>query len=102
MARLTKREKDATIETFYGINPKTFEVESVHLTKGGHLIKYGRDLQSYSHYIEHNRDPRSEVRIVFGLTDIISFRTGMSDAEHIKGKIAELRAKAEAQQAAEK
>jgi hypothetical protein len=36
---MTKREEGQTVEVFYGIDPKTFEVERVSLTRGGILNK---------------------------------------------------------------
>jgi hypothetical protein len=71
MARLTKRQKEETISTFFGINPKTFNVEMVSLTRGGTLRKWGPDATFVTHAILHGRQPKSEIITVWGLTDLI-------------------------------
>jgi len=70
-ARLNRRESEQVVETFYGINPVTFKIESVSLNRGGELSEWGRDADLKRHHIE-DRDPNEEVRIVFGLTDVFS------------------------------
>jgi hypothetical protein len=38
--RMTAREKGETVAIFYGINPRTLEVESVYVTRDGHMTKH--------------------------------------------------------------
>jgi hypothetical protein len=101
MARRTKRENEETVEIFYGINPRTFEVDSVFLTRGGTLRKHGRDLATATHHILHGRDARTEIIIVWHLTDLVSFAPAMSGGEFAKEQLAELRLKADEMKAAE-
>jgi hypothetical protein len=100
MGRMTKREEGLIVESFYGIDPKTFEVERVSLTKGNDLRKMGRNLQSYTHSILHGRDPRTEIIIVWHLSDIISFREGVFTDEQIKEGVERLKVLAEERKAA--
>jgi hypothetical protein len=93
MAKRTKQSKEEIVKIFYGINSKTFEVESVSLTRGAVLTKFGKDLEYIRHPIA-GRDARTEVVIVFHLTEIFSVSAQMSDAESTKKRIEELEAKA--------
>jgi hypothetical protein len=45
LARLTKGKGEDIFETLYGINPNTFEVETVSLNRGGELRKSGKDVE---------------------------------------------------------
>ena len=56
LARLTRRGGEEIIETLYGINPKTFEVETVSLNRGGELRKLGKDVEPRTHHVAHARD----------------------------------------------
>jgi hypothetical protein len=58
-----RRGGEEIIETVYGINPKTFEVETVSLNRGGELRTLDKDVEPRIHYLAHARDPKSEVRI---------------------------------------
>lgn len=102
MARLTKREAQQIVEVFYGIDPKTFEVERVSLTRDGVLHKYNRDGLHGTHAILHGRQARTEIIIVWHLTDLISFPVGLDDDEYRKSRIAEMGALAEQKKAASK
>jgi hypothetical protein len=79
LARLTKRKGKEIIETLYGINPNTFEVETVSLNRGGELRKTGKDVELRTHYVAPGRDPKSEVRITFGLTNVFSVPQALVD-----------------------
>ena len=94
MGRKTRQQQEEIVETFYGINPKTFKVESVSRTRGGTLTKWNEDAVPYSHHIEHGRDPKSEVLIVFGLIDIFGVPEFLVSSESTKMRINELKEKA--------
>jgi hypothetical protein len=94
MARKTRRENEEIVETYFGINPKTFEVQTVSRTRGGTLTKWNSDAVPYSHHIEHGRNAQSEVRIVFGLTDIFGVPEVLVDSENTKKRVEELEVKA--------
>lgn len=81
---------------FYGINPTTFEVESVSRTRGGELHKWAKNGQLVTHAIHpsNRNDPRTEVIVVWHLTDVISFPAYMYDADAKKAAVAELERKA--------
>jgi hypothetical protein len=94
LARLTRRGGEEIIETLYGINPKTFEVETVSLNRGGELRKLGKDVEPRTHHVAHARDPKSEARIAFGLTNVFSVPQALVDQESTKRRVEELRKRA--------
>ena len=94
LARLRKRKGEEIIETLYGINPNTFEVETVSLNRGGELRKTCEDVELRTHYVATGRDPKSEVRITFGLTNVFSVPEALVDQESTKRRVEELRKKA--------
>jgi hypothetical protein len=94
MARLTEHEQGLTVETFYGINPTTFEIESVSLTKGGVLRKHGRDMQFHEHALLDGHSPQTEIVIVWHLRELISFPEGIFSEEEKARSLGELKAKA--------
>lgn len=107
MARRTKRQNEEIVERFYGIDPKTFEVARISLTRSGTLTRRWDDGRVYPHHIMRGRDARSEVIVVFGLTNIFSVLVQYDSAESTQDRIKELEEKAaemkqQAQQAASK
>jgi hypothetical protein len=94
LARLTRRKGEEIIETLYGINPNTFEVETVSLNRGRELRKSGKDVELRTHYVASGRDPKSEVRITFGLTNVFSVPQSLVDQESTKRRVEELRKRA--------
>jgi hypothetical protein len=99
MARLTKHQEGEIVEMFYGINPKTFEVDRVSLTRGGTLSRWNKN-GNYSHPVFKGRDARAEVIIVFGLTDIHSVSQVSFGSEYEKRILEELKTKAAEMKAA--
>jgi hypothetical protein len=93
MARLTKPRKQETVTVFYGIN-RMLDVERVSLDRGGTLSRWGRDANLFSHHVGPNRHARSEVVIVFNLTDIIEMPPMAENDASNKQRINELEEKA--------
>jgi hypothetical protein len=60
------------ITTFYGINPRSHEVETVTLSRGMVLTRFRGDRHPTSFKIRHGRPAEGQVARAFGLTDIIS------------------------------
>jgi hypothetical protein len=104
MPRMTRRKRDEVVSTFYGINPKTFEVEAVYVTRGRELQKWGKDATYHSHQIL-GRLPRTEIVVVYGLTELIEFPLFHSEEEKqrkvqaLEAKAAKMRADFEANRA---
>jgi hypothetical protein len=99
MARLTKREEREYITTFCGINPSTFEVETIYEERGGMLRRSGGG----EHYPLKGRRAEHEIAVVWHLIEITSYPTWASNEEWVKTKrwelgerAAELKAAAEA------
>src|SRR5262249_32889231 len=92
MPRMTRRERDEVVSTFYGINRETFEVECVYVTRGRELQKWGKDATCHSHHTL-GRLPRTEIVVVYGLTELIEFPL-IHDKEERERKVQALEAKA--------
>lgn len=92
----TNAWKEEIIRTFYGINPKTFGIDSVSVSRGGTLTKWSSDGHMHTHPIHHGGAERAqaEIVIVYDLTDLFSVIPGIEDSETTKRKINELRSKA--------
>jgi len=102
VARRTRRELEQRIEFFYGINPQTFEIESVSLTRGGMLHKMGKNLSHESHAVIGHRSPKTEIIIVWGLLDLFSVPASLDNGEFAKAQLEDLKQKAvERKQASE-
>jgi hypothetical protein len=93
MARRTKQQNDEIVRVFYGIN-EALEVDSVSLTRGGTLSKWGKDSNYHYHHVEKSRDARAEAALVFHLRDLIEIIPLLAESEHCKKQIAELEEKA--------
>lgn len=91
---MTKQESEETRTIFYGIHPKTFEVVSVYLTKGNSLHYSATNGASVHHPVLHGREPRAEIVVVWGLTDIISFPPFALGSDSYRRDLEELEAKA--------
>jgi hypothetical protein len=94
MARRTRQQNEETVTVYYGIDPKTFEVARVPLTRGGTLSRMGKEAMQEFHQVTRGRNPQSEVVIVFGLTDIVSVPIQLEESAGTEQRITELRAKA--------
>ena len=94
MARRPRRENEEIVETIYGIDPKTFEVARLSLTRGGTLTRWWGDGRVYPHHIEHGRSARSEAIVVFGLMDILSVPALLDGADSTKASVKKLEEKA--------
>jgi hypothetical protein len=95
MARLTKRQQDETVSVFYGLNPRTLEVDTVYVTRGGDLTKWTKAGNTHTHHNSHHpNDPRTEIIIVYELTDLIETSPELTNDKHTKLQLAELEAKA--------
>ena len=91
--KATKAYKNEVWEVFYGINPKTFEVESVSKSRGGVLTRWGKE-GVHTHPILTGRQARNEVVLVYGLTDIFVVNPHFENQESTRKRIEELKAKA--------
>jgi hypothetical protein len=94
MAKKTRPDPHEYITNYYGINPKTFEVESVSETRGGLLSKWSKDGDLKTHQINHGRRGRSEVHVAWGLLEIKEAATQFDTNENTKRITDELERKA--------
>ena len=69
---LTLHQGPEIEETFYGINPITYEVESVTLSKNGVLRKYGQNVEE--HILKPGHSPQTEIVRAWHLRGLVSFR----------------------------
>lgn len=94
MARRTKQQAGEIVETIYGINGNTYEVESISVTRGGTMTRWNEN-GPYS-YEAAGRNPRNEAVVVFGLSEIRSVSQVLFGSDAEKRIMEELKAKAEA------
>jgi hypothetical protein len=99
MAKLTREEAAQIDETFFGINPATFEVGSVQLTRGGTMYMTNPNGTMRRHepgkYL-----PKTEVTVVFGLVEVVSVVKGYASNARERAVVEELGKKAAALKAA--
>ena len=89
----TKADRQEYIEVFWGINPRTKSVESVHRQRDGLLSKMSSDGTIRSHPVLPGRMAQSEIVIVFGLTDVFGVSVAMAESASVKQRVADLEAK---------
>ncbi len=93
-SRLTSRQKEEFVSTFYGINHDTLQVDRVSVTRGGTLYRSGKGVPKHRHVIATGETPQSEIRIVYQLTHLIEIPSHLWADDYSKKRIAELEAKA--------
>jgi hypothetical protein len=79
-------------ETFYGINPITYEVETVTLSKNGVLRKYGQDAED--RILKPGQSPQTEIVRAWHLRDLISFRLCATTEDNFRRVLSNLASKA--------
>jgi len=94
--KLTSRQKQEIISTFYGINPRTLQVDSVSVTREGRLSRRGIGVTFHTHLIHQGETPRSEIGIVYELDHLIEIPTLLCNDDSSKRRLDELRARAAA------
>jgi len=99
MVRLTSRQKQEVVSTFYGINPETLRVDSVSVTREGRLTRRGLGVPCHTHLIHRWDTPRSAIAIVFHLEQVIELPMHLWHHEDSKRRVDELRARASAMRA---
>jgi len=99
MPRLTNEQKQAIVLTFYGINPRTLQVDSVSMTRDRKLTRYGIGVPTRTQIIPDGVTPKSEVVTVFELSDIVEVAAHLSNEEFFKRQIEGLEARAKVMRA---
>jgi hypothetical protein len=98
VGRLTKRQAQEHLYVYYGINPKTFKVETAYQTRGGVLELWRNDVRLTAP-LGMGRMAESECVIVFGLTDVRWLPANADGSESSQRIREELRKKAAEMQA---
>lgn len=96
MAKRTKRQDSEYMTVYYGINPKTFVVETVWRQRDGTLVKSAASGVGGQHYPSKGRSAEHEIFVVWHLTDIISTPANLIDAEFAKESRKQIEEKAAA------
>ena len=96
MARRIKREQEEYIYVYYGIHEPTKTVRSVWQTRGGKLKGSVGGLDEKFGSVGPGRDARTEIAIVFGLSDPFFVPVGDIEKDYVKRRVEELKAKAAA------
>jgi hypothetical protein len=94
MAKPEKSPDDEVTTNFFGINPKTYEIESVSLTRGGTLLRVGDGADNWSATVPVAA-ARHEIAVRLGLVEIVE-TSAQTTGEELRRKIIEdLETKAE-------
>ncbi len=96
MARRTRKQDREYATVHYGINPKTFAVETVWQQSDGTLVKSAVTGVGGTHYPLPGRSAEHEILVVWHLTDIMSAPANLMDAEVAKENRRKLEEKAAA------
>ena len=95
MGRMTKRQAQEHLYVYYGINSRTFKVETAYQTRGGLLVLW-RDDQRLTAPLGPGRMAETECVIVFGLREVRWLPASADNSESAKRIYEELKKKAEA------
>lgn len=79
-------------ETFYGINPITYAVETVTLYKNSVLRKYGQEMEECT--LKPGQSPQTEIVRIWHLRDLISFRVSSATDDRFLRALSNLATKA--------
>jgi hypothetical protein len=93
MARPTKAQQNETVWAYYGINLRTFELETVYERRDGRLVNH--DAQPPHHYPLPGRTAENEILIVWHVGHLISFAPRDMQSEWVQAEIKALKAKAD-------
>lgn len=70
-AREMAKPEDQVTTNFFGINPKTYEIESISLTRGGMLSRIGGDAGNWSTKVPDAAAAKQEIAHRLGLVEIV-------------------------------
>ncbi|MCD8566381.1 MAG: hypothetical protein LRY36_00320 [Alphaproteobacteria bacterium] len=87
---MARKNQDEYVDVYYGIDIDTCEVKPVWVTRGGNMA-----CGTHTHQIMPGRDVRSELIIVFNLSNQIRFHPSSLQEEYAKRQIEELKGRAE-------
>jgi len=94
MAHKVQQGFDEFITIFYGLNPKTFDIETVWQTRGNMLLRKVEGTRLRRRRMPYGMRPHDAAALMYGLTDVLPIPVAAHDSEPSKMKIAELRRKA--------
>lgn len=94
MSKPETRAKDEITTNFFGINPKTYEIESISLTRGGTLSRVSDGADKWSVDVPVTA-AKHEIAVRLGLVEIVETSTHNSDEEQRRKIIEDLETKAE-------
>jgi hypothetical protein len=92
--RGTKAYNEEYLYIVYGISRTMKKVRSVWVQRNNVLVASGPDGTSARHAIKPGWTAEREAALVFGLTDTFMTPAALSDSEHTKKRLEELREKA--------
>lgn len=94
MAQPEKRPEDEITTNFFGINPKTYEIESVSLTRGGTLLRVKDGADNWSASVPVPA-AKHEISARLGLVEIVETSAQNTGEEERKKIMEDLEIKAE-------
>ena len=79
-------------QTFYGINPVTYEVETITLYNNGVLRKYGQEIEE--RILKPGQSPQTEIVRIWHLRDLLSFHASSATDDRFRSALSNLANKA--------
>lgn len=94
MTKPEKRPEDEITTNFFGINPKTYEVETITLTRGGTLVRSGERAESWRASVPVG-SVKHEIAARLGLLEIVETSAENAGEEQRRSIMEDLETKAE-------
>ena len=94
MAKPEPSTEDEITTNFFGINPKTYEIENISLTRGGRLLRVRDGADNWSANVPVASAKR-EIVVRLGLVEIVETSAQNTDEEQLRKIIEDLETKAE-------
>lgn len=94
MAKSEASLEDEVTTNFFGINPKTYEVESLSLTRGGTLLRAGNGAEYWSASVPV-ASAKHEIAVRLGLVEIVEASVQNTSEEQRRKIMEDLETKAE-------
>ncbi|MBI5322527.1 hypothetical protein [Bradyrhizobium sp.] len=89
------KPEDQITTNFFGINPKTYEVESISLTRGGALSRVGDGSKYWNAKVPDAAAAKQEIAHRLGLVEIVEASVQSTGEQQLRKIMEDLETKAE-------
>lgn len=89
------KSEDQITTNFFGINPKTYEIETISLTQGGALSRMGDSTENWNARVPDAAAARQEIAHRLGLVEIVEASVQSTGEQQLRKIMEDLETKAE-------